>query len=63
MWVLLIIFMTLNKETVLAHYDTVQDCQTERDLVGFNMAESYPYTHDFDIICRYEALRNPRSRA
>lgn len=37
--------------TVLNTFATYEDCQPERDRVGFEMAESYPEENTFRIEC------------
>lgn len=58
MWLLLIILLSnvpaLNKVTILQRYATEQDCQMERNRVGFAMAEAYPYERDFVIACHLD---------
>ena len=56
MWLLIIILLTevpaLSKITVLQTYASAQECQIERNRVGFEMAEAYPYERDFVIACQ-----------
>lgn len=56
MWILIIILLTevpaLSKITVLGTYASAQECQMERNRVGFEMAEAYPYERDFVIACQ-----------
>ena len=58
MWVLLIIFLvpTVSGRSMqeLHSYATEEECQTERDRIGFEMAEVYQHEADFKIICRYK---------
>lgn len=58
MWLLLIVLLSdvpgLNKATVLQRYATAQECQMERNRVGFAMAEAYPYDRDFVIACQLD---------
>lgn len=55
MWLLVIILFTqvpgIEKITVLKTLATFEDCQTERNRIGFDMAESYPYERTFTIGC------------
>jgi hypothetical protein len=37
---------------VLNTFATPEECQIERNRVGFVMAEAYPYERDFVIACR-----------
>jgi hypothetical protein len=56
MWVLLIVFLALpSHDTVLDRFETQQACLMERDRIGFEMAASYEYDHDFDIVCTFQA--------
>ena len=53
MWLLLIVFIgspIINVQE-LDHYATWKECQTERNRIGFEMAEAYPWTMDFRIEC------------
>ena len=58
MWCLLIIFLNLNgapgvnMTTVLQTYATSQECQSERDRIGYEMAVAYPDDRDFELACR-----------
>jgi len=58
MWFLLILFLNpspipgmLERSYVINVFDTEEECQVERNRVGFDMAESYPYDRDFVIVC------------
>ena len=54
MWLLLIVFLNLDWGTAeIDRYETFEACQTERDRIGFAMAESYPEDHDFNIACQF----------
>jgi len=54
MWFLLIVFLAMPAHPIiLERYANEQDCQDERNRIGRDMADSYPYVHDFDIVCRY----------
>jgi hypothetical protein len=57
MWLLLIILLApvpdLNRMTVLNTFTTYEACKPERDRIGFEMAESYPYENDFRIVCEF----------
>ena len=59
MWLLLIIFLvpTVSGRSMqeLHSYATKEECQTERNRIGFEMAKAYPYEHNFDIICESPA--------
>lgn len=58
MWHLLIVFLiaspNIDRATVLNSFPTYEECQPERDRVGFEMAESYPYENDFRVVCEYQ---------
>ena len=41
-----------DKIMVLNTFATSQECQTERNRVGYDMAEAYPYERDFVIACQ-----------
>ena len=57
MWLLLIILLTpppgLSGATVLNSFTTYEECQPERNRIGFEMAERYPYESDFRIVCEF----------
>jgi hypothetical protein len=42
----------LEREYLLNTFDTAEECQTERNRIGFEMAEAYPYENDFIIVCQ-----------
>jgi len=56
MWLLVMILLSnvqgLDKVVVLSTYATSQECQTERNRVGYEMAEAYPHERDFVIACQ-----------
>ena len=54
MWLLLIIFLgpEITNVQELEHYATQQACQLERNRIGFEMAEAYPWSMDFRVECR-----------
>ena len=56
MWLLVMILLNdvqgLDKVVVLNTYATSQECQNERNRVGYEMAEAYPYERDFVIACQ-----------
>ena len=58
MWFLIMILLNdvpgLSKITVLQTYATSQECQVERNRVGYEMAEAYPYDRDFVIACQLD---------
>jgi hypothetical protein len=57
MWLLLIVLLApppgIDRVTVLKTFATYEACQPERDRIGFEMAESYPYESDFRIVCEF----------
>jgi hypothetical protein len=63
MWILVIILLNtvpgISTVTVLQTYATSEECQSERNRVGYEMAEAYPYDRDFVIACRL----NPRQQS
>lgn len=62
MWFLIMVLLNMNdipgldKIIVLQTYATSQECQIERNRVGYEMAAAYPYERDFMIACQL----NPR---
>ena len=56
MWLLVMILLNdvqgFGKTVVLNTYATSQECQTERNRVGYEMAAAYPYERDFVIACQ-----------
>jgi hypothetical protein len=56
MWLLIMVLLNtvtgLEKITVLNTFATPEECQSERNRVGFEMAAAYPYELDFVIACR-----------
>ena len=57
MWLLVMILLNsdvpgLTKTMVLNTYATAQECQAERNRVGFEMAKAYPQDRDFVIACQ-----------
>jgi hypothetical protein len=56
MWLLVIVLLNfvpgLEKVTVLKTFATLEECQIERNRIGFDMAESYPQEHDFNVVCQ-----------
>jgi hypothetical protein len=55
MWLLVLLFLVPTpghqSMQVLAQGLTQEECRTERNRVGFEMAASYPYDRDFVIEC------------
>ena len=59
MWILVLIFLgpdILNVQE-LDHYATWKACQTERNRIGFEMAEAYPWSMDFRVECQCPSCR------
>jgi len=62
MWMLVIVLLNtvpgISTVTLLQTYPTSQECHSERDRIGYEMAETYPNERDFVIACRV----NPRQQ-
>lgn len=62
MWLLVILLLEvvpgLDPITVLHTFATFDECQTERNRIGFDMAASYPYERTFTIGCMKQEARN-----
>jgi hypothetical protein len=56
MWILVIVLLNtvpgLDKIMKLETYATSQECQIERNRIGYEMAAAYPYNRDFVIACQ-----------
>ena len=56
MWLLIMVLLNivpgLDKITVLNTFTTSEECQTERNRIGFVMAAAYPHERDFVIACQ-----------
>jgi hypothetical protein len=56
MWLLMIVLLNivpgLDKPMVLNTFATAEECQIERNRIGFDMAAAYPYERDFVIACQ-----------
>jgi hypothetical protein len=56
MWLLVIVLLNsvpgLDRIMKLETYATYQECQIERNRIGFEMAAAYPYDRDFVIACQ-----------
>jgi hypothetical protein len=56
MWLLIIVLLNivpgLDKIMVLNTFTTSEECQIERNRIGFEMAAAYPYDRDFVIACQ-----------
>ena len=50
--ILLNIVPGLDTITVLNTFTTSEECQTERNRIGFEMAAAYPHERDFVIACQ-----------
>lgn len=61
MWFLLIVLLAppsgVDRLTVLNTFATYEDCQPERNRIGFEMAESYPHDADFRIMCEFREAK------
>lgn len=61
MWLLVIVLLAppsgIDRVTVLNTFATYEDCQPERNRIGFEMAESYPYDSDFRIVCEFREMK------
>ena len=55
-WLLIIVLFgnipELDEFMVLNTFTTSEECQSERNRIGFDMAAAYPYERDFVIACR-----------
>ena len=56
MWLLIIVLLNivpgLDKVMVLNTFTTSEECQIERNRIGYEMAAAYPYERDFVIACQ-----------
>ena len=56
MWLLIMVLLNivpgLDKITVLNTFATSEECQIERNRIGFEMAAAYPHDRDFVIACQ-----------
>ena len=56
MWLLMIVLLNIvpgiDKPMVLNTFATSEECQIERNRIGFDMAAAYPYERDFVIACQ-----------
>jgi hypothetical protein len=56
MWMLIIVLLNivpgLEKITVLNTFATSEECQIERNRIGYEMAAAYPHDRDFVIACQ-----------
>ena len=59
MWMLVIVLLNqvpgIPTVTMLQTYPTSQECYSERDRIGDEMAKSYPDNQDFEIACRLKS--------
>jgi hypothetical protein len=66
MWLLLMILLMpssgIDRVTVLNTFATYEDCKPERDRIGFEMAERYPYENDFRIVCEFRDRKLPKEK-
>lgn len=62
MWLLVIVLLNivpgLERVTVLNTFATPEECQIERNRIGFEMAKAYPDERDFVIACRLNPKHN-----
>ena len=62
MWMLIIVLLNivpgLDKFMVLNTFATSEECQIERNRIGFEMAAAYPYERDFVIACQLNPKQN-----
>lgn len=65
MWMLVIVLLNtvpgIPTVTVLQTYLTSQECHSERDRIGDEMAKAYPDERDFEITCRLNQSRAERT--
>jgi len=56
MWLLIMVLLNtvpgFDKVMVLNTFATSEECQIERNRIGFEMAAAYPYERDFVIACQ-----------
>ena len=56
MWLLVIVLLNivpgLERVMVLNTFTTSEECRSERNRIGFEMAAAYPYDRDFVIACQ-----------
>ena len=61
MWFLLIVLLNdtpgFERVTVIEKYNTAEECQIERNRIGFEMAAAYPYEREFIIVCEYRPTK------
>jgi len=66
MWLLMIVLLNivpgLDKTMVLNTYATPEECQIERNRIGFEMAAAYPYDRDFVIACQLNPKHSSSER-
>jgi hypothetical protein len=59
MWLLVIVLLSnvpgLDKMIKLETYATSEECQIERNRIGYEMAAAYPNERDFVIACQFES--------
>ena len=59
MWLLVIVLLNtvpgLDKIMKLETFATSEECQIERNRIGYEMAAAYPYERDFVIACQFES--------
>jgi hypothetical protein len=56
MWLLTMLFLNIVPElesiTVLNTFSTYEECQSERNRIGFEMSVAFPHTRGFVIACQ-----------
>jgi hypothetical protein len=66
MWMLVIVLLDavpgIPTVTVLQTYPTSQECRSERERIGDEMAKAYPDERDFEISCHLKAKRDELTR-
>ena len=52
MFLLMMVILATQQHFLLETFSTAEDCQVERNRIGFEMAAAYPYDRDFVIACQ-----------
>jgi hypothetical protein len=65
MWLLVIVLLSnvpgLDKMIKLETYATSEECQIERNRIGYEMAAAYPNERDFIIACQLSTKHDLRA--
>lgn len=65
-WLLLMVLLGpapgLETNTLLNKFNTPEECQIERNRIGFDMAAAYPYERDFVIECQVRVPKEPSTQ-